>query len=68
MSAPTVTLTLTKDDLSTLHGWANFVKFTPGEETWEDEDERVRKIVYDALLPLVRGIPKPHAPRGEIPQ
>lgn len=49
-------LHLTKLDLSVIHGWANFVKYSP-DGGWDEEDQRVRQMIYEELLPLVRGIP-----------
>lgn len=67
--AKTITLELTYDELSCLHGWGNFVKFTPGEDTFDERDERVHLKVYEALHPWLApclGRPDLVAERGEV--
>lgn len=55
-TARTITARLTYADLSTIHGWANFVRHSPGEDGptgWDAEDERVRSLVYELLHPFL---------------
>lgn len=53
MTPRTITVTLAREDLSTIHGWSNYVRFSNGGEDWDSEDERVRDVVYDALHPFL---------------
>lgn len=56
MSDRTVTVTLTHDEASCIHGWSSFVKHSPGEipAGWDERDEAVRLKVYeDALHPFL---------------
>jgi len=44
-----ISVELTYDELSYLHGWSSFVRHSP-DGVWDERDEAVRLLIYEAML------------------